>query len=86
MLDHQWDLAADFRAIYRLSPAEALRLPGPEYLALCWRLPAYQGAMLQQLTAQQEKEEKARDDRTLPGDRASIEAQPADIAGLFEWG
>jgi hypothetical protein len=45
VLDHQRDLWADFRAIYHLSPAEARALPGPEYMALAWRTPAYAGAM-----------------------------------------
>lgn len=49
MLDHRRDLMADFRAFYHLDPASALRLGGPEWLALAWRTPAYGGAMAARL-------------------------------------
>jgi hypothetical protein len=54
MLDHQRDLWADFRAFYHLSPAEARALPGPEYMALAWRTPAYSGAMAARLARELE--------------------------------
>lgn len=54
MLLHQRDLWADFRAIYHLSPGEALALPGPEYMALAYRVPAYQGVMAALLASEQE--------------------------------
>lgn len=53
MLDHQRDLQADFRAFYHLSPHEALALPGPEYLALAYRAPAYGGAMTARIQREQ---------------------------------
>jgi hypothetical protein len=83
VLDHRWDLAADFRAIYRLSPAEAMALPGPEYFALCWRVPAYQGVMQLRLEQERENEEKAQGEVTPT--RAAIESTPA-AAGLIDWG
>ena len=83
MLDHRWDLAADFRAIYRLSPAEALALSGPEYLALCWRLPAYAGALRHQLMNQQEKEgPRQKDVEVVEPTREALNASP--FAGLIE--
>ena len=84
MLDHRWDLAADFRAIYRLTPAEAMQLSGPEYLALCWRLPAYSGAMRQQLMNKQEKEGPRQKDgvTVVEPTREALQASP--LAGLIE--
>lgn len=52
MLAHQRDLWADFRFAYGLSPAEALALPGPEYMALAWRTPAYNGVMAARLASE----------------------------------
>jgi hypothetical protein len=49
VLVHQRDLWADFRFAYGLSPAQALALPGPEYMALAWRTPAYNGVMAARL-------------------------------------
>jgi hypothetical protein len=49
VLAHQRDLWADFRFAYGLGPAEALALPGPEYMALAWRTPAYSGVMAARL-------------------------------------
>ena len=54
MLTHQRDLWADFRAIYHLSPREALELPGPEYMALAYRASAYAGVMAARLASEQE--------------------------------
>lgn len=55
MLEHQRDLWADFRFAYGLSPAEALALPGPEYMALAWRTPAYSGVMAARLASDEER-------------------------------
>lgn len=62
MLDHQRDLWADFRAVYGLAPADALALPGPEYLALAYRLPAYESV----IRARAEREREQEDDRPAP--------------------
>ena len=67
---------------YRLTPAEALALPGPEYLSLCYRAPAYQGAMAARAAAQEE--ERKEDEHTVPAERDAIEASP--LAGLIDWG
>lgn len=66
---------------YRLTPAEALLLPGPEYLALCWRTPAYAGAMAARIQAEQDE---AQDKEEVAPTRAAIEASP--LAGVIDWG
>lgn len=50
MLHYQRDLWSDFRAVHRLSPDQALALPGPEYMALAWRLPAYGGVLANRMS------------------------------------
>jgi len=67
---------------YRLTPAEALALPGPEYLGLAYRVGAYDGVM--RLRAQSEQEEQAQDSNTVAPTQAAIEASP--LAGLIDWG
>ena len=54
MLGHQRDLWADFRFAYGLGPAQALALPGPEYMALAWRTPAYSGVMAARLASDEQ--------------------------------
>jgi hypothetical protein len=76
-------LQADFRAIYRLTPAEALNLPGPEYLALAWRCDAYHGAMRARVMQQQE--EQAQEENTVAPTREALSADPA-FAGMIDWG
>jgi len=68
---------------YRLTPAEALMLPGPEYLGLCYRVSAYQGVM-QALHAEREETQEQAQGEVAP-DRAAIETTPA-VAGLSDWG
>jgi hypothetical protein len=57
VVDHQRDLTADFRAIYHLAPAEALDLPGPEYLALAFRAASYQGSVANLVAREQQNQE-----------------------------
>lgn len=71
VLDHPRDLMADFRAIYHLSPREASQLPFPEYLALAYRLPAYQGVMSHRIS---EAEDAKKD--LASGKREAIMADP----------
>lgn len=67
-LDHLADLRADFRAIYRLTPAEAAELSGPEFFELTHRLPCYQGVIRVRAEAQEE-----RDARTRPAGVRQVE-------------
>lgn len=77
---------ADFRAIYHLSYSDALLLPGPEFFALCSRLPAYPGVM--SIRAEQESTTKNRNvrhgARIVESERDAIEADPL-LAGLIEF-
>lgn len=86
MLDHPRDLAADFRAVYHLSPAEAMALPGPEYLALAYRLPAYPGVMKLRAEAEQdERRSRIRRGREVDSTRSAILAD-RDLAQVVSFG
>lgn len=76
VLDHRRDLESDFRAIHHLSPAEALALPGPEYLALAYRITAYQGVMSHRAAEAQEKRRKSRGIKQVAGEREAVQADP----------
>lgn len=67
---------------YRLSPAEALGLPGPEYLGLAYRASAYDGVL--RLRAQNEQEDQAQEKKAVAPTKAAVEASP--LAGLIDWG
>lgn len=75
MLAHQRDLWADFRFAYGLSPAEAMALPGPEYLALAWRTPAYSGVMAARLA----EEHPGTDAAAVMASRAPGAAEARDV-------
>lgn len=75
VLDHQRDLAADFRVFYRLTPAEALELDAPEYLALAHRVSAYAGVM--RLRAEDQEAQRQRT-RRKPGTRM-VESTPEAV-------
>jgi hypothetical protein len=68
---------------YRLSPQEALNLPGPEYLSLCWRVDAYAGVMQARVMRQQEEKEEEK--QTVSPTREALSADPA-FAGMIDWG
>lgn len=85
MLHHQRDLAADFRAFYHLSPAEALNLPAPEYLALAYRCSAYQGVMqarLAEAEAETRRNQPRRGARRVEGTRTAVMADPLLAAAI----
>lgn len=77
VLDYWLDLTADFRRFYRLSPAEALALPGPEYMALAVRVVAYQGVMY--VRAQAEEQDN---NRNVPTGAAMVAVET--LTDLFE--
>jgi hypothetical protein len=78
VLDHPRDLMADFRAIYHLSPREAMDIPFPEYLALAYRLPAYQGVMSHRMAeaAAVDRRSNPRRARMVEGEREAIARDP----------
>ena len=58
MLFHLYDLEADFRAFYRLTPADILEMSGPHFLALAYRVSAYSGVMASRINAEDTKSTK----------------------------
>jgi hypothetical protein len=87
VLDHPRDLAADFRAIYHLDPEQAAALPGPEWFALAYRLPAYSGIM--RTRVEQEDRNTNRNvkhgAKLIESERTSIEKDPL-LADLIDFG
>ena len=87
VIDHPRDLAADFRAIYHMSPADVADTPAPEFFALAYRLPAYEGIM----RARVEQEETKTRRNVAPGaklvesERKAIERDPL-LADLIDFG
>jgi hypothetical protein len=76
-------LAADFRVFYRLSPKKALRLSGPEFMALAHRTSAYDGVMAVRIRA--EHEETDPETTEVAPTQEAVSADPA-LAGLVSWG
>lgn len=84
MFHHLDDLEADFRAVYRLTPAEALELDGPQFLALAYRLTAYPGVL--QVRVQEEAEHEApRQDGELESSPHNLQHN-ADLADVIDYG
>jgi hypothetical protein len=97
VLDHARDVAADLRVFAHVSWAEALAWPGPEFLALAYRLPAYGGALAARVAAQDGHggaghagaarggAGRRPGAREVPGTREAIMAEPG-FAGVIEFG
>lgn len=60
-------------------------MSGPEYLALAWRLPAYDGVMAARIRAEQEQEEGPSRARSNGERRVTTLDDPA-FAGLIDRG
>lgn len=87
VVQHERDVLADFRVIYRLSWTEALALPGPEFFALLFRLPGYDG-MMRKRVEQMEAKDRAENrpgTRVVKSEQADIEADPI-LRDLIEFG
>jgi hypothetical protein len=89
--DHLDDLASDFSAIHGIR--DMLALPGPTWLALAYRLSAYQGVMA--LRAAEQDREDAPGAPGAPPGRAEAPEQvtpkavlqnDAAFAGIFSFG
>lgn len=78
VLDHTRDLDADFRVFYHLSWREALELPGPDLLALAYRVGAYPGVMSHRLAEAEAKERRnaPRGARMVTGEKTAVLADP----------
>ncbi len=79
VLDYRWDLAADFRALYRLSPTETAELPGPEFFALAYRVSAYDGVMAVRMAEVAEPRKRAES-----GSAQRLTSDPA-LSGLIDY-
>lgn len=81
------------RAIYRLSPAEAMCLPAAEYFALAYRLPFFPGVMQARAAVVAQPEQRAvpewqrpaGDVREVPSTRAAIMADPV-LSSVISFG
>ena len=81
------------RAIYRLSPAEAMCLPGAEYFALAYRLPYYAGVLQARAAAHAEPAQLLEPEwkrgsksvRVVPSTRAAIMADPV-LSSVISFG
>jgi len=78
---------ADFRAIYHLGWSEAIRLPGPEFLALAFRCSAYTGVMQARVLEQDRNASRNTrgSARMVEPERQAIETDPL-LAGVIEFG
>ncbi len=91
VLDHLVDLDADFRALYHMTPADVLDIPGPHFLALAWRTTAFQGVMGARLAAlENETGPNTRGRAARPGDRvvesSRTQIMASDLGDLIEFG
>lgn len=77
---------ADFRAIYHLGWREAMELPFPEFLALAYRLPLYQGTIAARVAEQEHAERRNAPPgaRMVPDDPEMI-ARDRDLAGIVSF-
>jgi hypothetical protein len=87
IIDHRRDVMADLRVFAHLSWRDALAMPGPELMALCWRLPVYGGAVaaLQARQTQGNGHRVRHADRVIPSTRAALLSDPA-FAGAISFG
>lgn len=87
ILDHERDVAADLRVFCHASWREALEWPGPELLALAYRLPAYGGVVAARAYEHERPNGRAvpADAKVIPGTREAIMANP-DLAGVVSFG
>jgi hypothetical protein len=67
-------------------------MSGPEFLALAWRLPAYDGVMAARIRAEEEKQEGPRTHTPANGrrkpaeERRVVDIHDPVFAGFIEWG
>lgn len=93
VLDHQADLDADFLAVYGID-LDTYPMRGDRYMALAYRLPAYQGVMAGRQAAEKEQREAAPEAPSAPQQRTqaagtrevSLTAFRAQFPGLVSVG
>lgn len=82
------DLEADFRTFYRLTPADVVRMSGPHFLALAYRVTAYQGVVAARFDAETEHDAPARGPagaERIESTPAALQTDPA-LAGMIDYG
>lgn len=67
MLECRRDVESDLSALHGLRRADAYALDGPEFLALAYRLPAYEGAVRARVRRWAREEEAGRPPLTHSG-------------------
>jgi hypothetical protein len=86
---HLADLEADFRAFYRLTPEDILGLTGPHFLALAYRVSAYQGVMQARFMAEQNESSPStrstKQDAEVESTPAALQQDPV-LADLIDYG
>lgn len=85
VLDHRRDVETDFRHLFHLSPAQSLALPGPEYLALVYRMPALNGVMAARAAALQERQQAPAGGQEVPATPVNLQTHPT-LAGWVDYG
>lgn len=87
MVGHLDDLEADFRAFYRLTPADIAELTGPHFLALAVRTMAYPGVMAARAAAEQDETPRGGStaDRAVDSTPLALQNDPA-LSDVFDYG
>ena len=85
ILDHQRDVMADLRVLAGVSWREALAWPGPELLAVAYRLPAYGAVTVLAERAERPAGRVTPDAKRVPGTRVAIMAHP-DLRAVVSFG
>lgn len=83
VVGHLRDVESDLSAFHHLRRSEAYALPGPEFFALAYRLPAYPGVVRARLRASARAADEAPE--VVDVTPEALAAYP-DLAGLFEEG
>jgi hypothetical protein len=83
VVDHLTDLEADFRAFYRLTPADVAQMSGPHFLALATRTTAYQGVMASRVAALEETSTTA--DGEVSSTPTALQNDPA-LSDVIDYG
>lgn len=89
MINHLADLEADFRTFYHLTPADVVKMSGPHFLALAYRVSAYDGVITARAQAEDERNGTTTT-RGEPGGRVestpqAIRSDPA-LADMIDYG
>lgn len=87
VVHHLDDLEADFRAFYRLTPADIVKLTGPHFLALAQRTTAYSGVMAARVAAEQDQQGGSTSgaDREVTSTPLALQNDPA-LSDVFDYG